>query len=260
MLTKSIRLTDEEASELDDVVQQSGEVEASVLKRAALRGLREDRVDRAVPPQGSCCSSSTCCSFPSGTSSWSSSSLAAGQLRLDAPHQGLENAHPRPAQVVRFNHGPGRVGCARLGEHIFDSDPPFPVLTMMPLVLPCDLPSQQGIAQEGAEALLLFLFRDMQPELDQHLAVVRQPALEFVDLRVGLTPDFFLHELVAPLDQHASIKGGPYSQGVYAPRRGEGCFGLVNVIDEGDKIRVIFSGRNFLNEQKISLKFEVPAK
>ncbi len=64
----------------------------------------------------------------------------------------------------------------------------------------------------------------------------------------------------APLDQHASIKGGLYSQGVYAPRRGEGCFGLVNVIDEGDKIRVIFSGRNFLNEQKISLKFEVPAK
>jgi hypothetical protein len=48
VLTKSIRLTDEEASELDDVVQQSGEVEASVLKRAALRGLREDRVDRAV--------------------------------------------------------------------------------------------------------------------------------------------------------------------------------------------------------------------
>ena len=48
MLTKSIRLTDEEASELDDVVRQSGEVEASVLKRAALRGLREDRVDRAV--------------------------------------------------------------------------------------------------------------------------------------------------------------------------------------------------------------------
>jgi len=48
VLTKSIRLTDEEATELDDVVRQSGEVEASVLKRAALRGLREDRLDRAV--------------------------------------------------------------------------------------------------------------------------------------------------------------------------------------------------------------------
>ncbi len=48
MLTKSIRLTDEEANELDEVVRLSGEVEASILKRAALRGLREDRLERAV--------------------------------------------------------------------------------------------------------------------------------------------------------------------------------------------------------------------
>lgn len=48
MLTKSIRLTEEEARELDDLVRESGEVEAGLLKRAALRGLREDRVDRAV--------------------------------------------------------------------------------------------------------------------------------------------------------------------------------------------------------------------
>lgn len=48
MLTKSIRLTEDEADELDSIVRQSGEVEASVLKRAALRGLREDRLDRAV--------------------------------------------------------------------------------------------------------------------------------------------------------------------------------------------------------------------
>lgn len=48
MLTKSIRLTDEESQELEEVVKQTGEVEASVLKRAALRGLREEREDRAV--------------------------------------------------------------------------------------------------------------------------------------------------------------------------------------------------------------------
>jgi hypothetical protein len=48
MQTKSIRLTEEEAAELDEYVRQSGEVEASVLKRAALRGLREDRIERAV--------------------------------------------------------------------------------------------------------------------------------------------------------------------------------------------------------------------
>jgi hypothetical protein len=48
VLTKSIRLTDDEANELDEVVRLSGEVEASILKRAALRGLREDRLERAV--------------------------------------------------------------------------------------------------------------------------------------------------------------------------------------------------------------------
>src|SRR5205807_6564906 len=48
MLTKSIRLTDQEARDLEDMVRSTGEVEASVLKRAALRGLREERVDKAV--------------------------------------------------------------------------------------------------------------------------------------------------------------------------------------------------------------------
>jgi len=63
----------------------------------------------------------------------------------------------------------------------------------------------------------------------------------------------------APLDQDGSIKGGPYSQGVYKPLRGEGCFGLVTVLDRGDRIRVVYSGRNHFNHEKISLTFEVPA-
>src|SRR5438105_5585103 len=48
MLTKSIRLTEEEARDLEELVRSTGEVEASVLKRAALRGLRDERVDKAV--------------------------------------------------------------------------------------------------------------------------------------------------------------------------------------------------------------------
>ena len=62
----------------------------------------------------------------------------------------------------------------------------------------------------------------------------------------------------APLDQRASIKGGPYSQGVYKTRPGEGCFGYVQVRDDSARITVQFSGRNNLNEEKISLKFSVP--
>jgi phosphodiesterase/alkaline phosphatase D-like protein len=63
----------------------------------------------------------------------------------------------------------------------------------------------------------------------------------------------------APLDQSPSIKGGPYSQGVYKARSGEGCFGYVRVRDDGSTISVQFSGRNHLNEEKISLRFSVPA-
>ena len=63
----------------------------------------------------------------------------------------------------------------------------------------------------------------------------------------------------APLDQEPSIKGGPYSQGIYKVRKGEGCFGLVTVTDEGSEIAVSYSGRNNKNEEKISLKFKVPA-
>ena len=62
----------------------------------------------------------------------------------------------------------------------------------------------------------------------------------------------------APLDQSSSIKGGPYSQGVYKAHPKEGCFGYVQVRDEGGKIEVRFSGRNQFNEEKISLKFSMP--
>ena len=63
----------------------------------------------------------------------------------------------------------------------------------------------------------------------------------------------------APLDQEPSLKGGPYSQGVYKVRKGEGCFGLVTVQDRGDRIDVSYSGRNNKDEEKVSLRFSVPA-
>jgi len=63
----------------------------------------------------------------------------------------------------------------------------------------------------------------------------------------------------APLDQDTSIKGGPYSQGVYRVRKGEGAFGLLAVTDRGDHIDVAYSGRNNKDEEKISLRFSVPA-
>ena len=62
----------------------------------------------------------------------------------------------------------------------------------------------------------------------------------------------------APLDQTPSLKGGPYSEGVYKVKAGEGCFGLLDIQDQGRFISVQFSGRNHRNEEKMSLKFQVP--
>ena len=52
---------------------------------------------------------------------------------------------------------------------------------------------------------------------------------------------------------------GMVGRGIYKPMRGEGCFGLVSVLDRGDHLRVIYSGRNHLNQQKIGLSFDVRA-
>src|SRR5688572_26738228 len=48
VITKSIRLTEEQAAELRRYVDLTGEVEASVLKHAAVRGLKDLRFERAI--------------------------------------------------------------------------------------------------------------------------------------------------------------------------------------------------------------------
>jgi len=61
----------------------------------------------------------------------------------------------------------------------------------------------------------------------------------------------------APLDRPASFKGGPYSHGHYLPKRGEGCFGYVEVHDNGREISVLFTGRNHRDEKRVILGFTV---
>lgn len=63
-----------------------------------------------------------------------------------------------------------------------------------------------------------------------------------------------------PLDQSPSLKGGPYSQGVYRVRDRESGFGLLRITDQGAGIDVTYSGRNNRDEEVISLRFSVPAR
>src|SRR6266581_1087850 len=48
LTTKSIRLTEEEAADLREYLEITGEVEAVALKRAAVRGIRELRLAEAI--------------------------------------------------------------------------------------------------------------------------------------------------------------------------------------------------------------------
>jgi len=63
----------------------------------------------------------------------------------------------------------------------------------------------------------------------------------------------------APLDRNGSIKGGPWSVAPVLPEPGEGQYGLVEVTDRGDRIDVLFSGRNHEGREKLRLAFTVPA-
>ncbi len=56
----------------------------------------------------------------------------------------------------------------------------------------------------------------------------------------------------AALDQSGSIKGGPYSEGAFP---GGGQFGLMQVTDTGDSMVVNWSGRDYLNIERVAFRF-----
>lgn len=59
----------------------------------------------------------------------------------------------------------------------------------------------------------------------------------------------------APLDKHGGVKGGPYSEGVYAE---SGQFGLVTVTDDGgNAVTVTLSGRSYTGQELVSYTFTV---
>jgi phosphodiesterase/alkaline phosphatase D-like protein len=61
----------------------------------------------------------------------------------------------------------------------------------------------------------------------------------------------------APIDQHISTKGGPYSEGIVAE---PGQFGLVTVTDDAGQVTVEFEGKNFAGETVISLRWRSPTR
>lgn len=59
----------------------------------------------------------------------------------------------------------------------------------------------------------------------------------------------------SPLDKSGSFKGGPYSHSFYLPEKGEGCFGWIEVRDDGGRAVVDFTGCNQDGDAKVRLDF-----
>jgi len=67
------------------------------------------------------------------------------------------------------------------------------------------VPVFQGIRFQHLEPPPLFLPADVQPELDNHVAVVGQGVLKIHDVAVAFAPLLFRRHAFHPLDQHPAI-------------------------------------------------------
>jgi hypothetical protein len=59
------------------------------------------------------------------------------------------------------------------------------------------------------------------------------------------------------LDRPGSVKGGPYSGGTFP---GPGQFGLIRIEDDGQTLRLAFSGRDWTGRELVSSQLDVPAR
>jgi phosphodiesterase/alkaline phosphatase D-like protein len=60
----------------------------------------------------------------------------------------------------------------------------------------------------------------------------------------------------AALDRRGNVKGGPYSEGAFP---GGGHFGLMTVTDNGEKMSVLWSGRDYTGAEIVHYVFTIPA-
>src|SRR5215213_3927557 len=70
-----------------------------------------------------------------------------------------------------------------------------------------ELPALVRVFETGLESPFLLVFGDVQEELQDAYAVVREVAFEVVDLVVALPPDLVGHEVFYPHDEHVLVVG-----------------------------------------------------
>src|SRR3954465_4854109 len=127
---------------------------------------------------------------------------------LDLRDHRLDHGDARVSLRVARDQMPDGVRLdAGSRPHVLDRLVVSTALLPIAPVIVGQLPCLEGILLPLLEALQLLLGGDVQPELDQDHPLVRQRALEPVDLVIGAEPLLPGRESLHPLDQHAPVPG-----------------------------------------------------
>src|SRR5512145_2714230 len=133
------------------------------------------------------------------------SSAFTSQALLEGLARGAKDLDPREVLVVARDERPRGPERARAGHHLVHR-----LLVLVPLlpvapVIVTELPALVRRLRALLEALQLLGFRDVQPELHEHDAVLDELILERVDFRVGAAPLGLGREPLDALDEHPPV-------------------------------------------------------
>jgi hypothetical protein len=90
--------------------------------------------------------------------------------------------------IIGFHQRPGRIGCARLHQHLFRSGDVILPFTAIAPILICDLPCFVIGPRAFTETAQLFLLADVHPEFKGDCAKVVELALKLIDLAIRAAP------------------------------------------------------------------------
>src|SRR5690606_36327571 len=102
---------------------------------------------------------------------------------------GSDDYDSRIPFVVSGNHVPRRPRSGRAANHVFVSQPEVVPMRAFPYVAGGKLPVFVRPLDSFEEALLLFLFRDVEKEFTDQDAVAAEIALVIADVLAALLPD-----------------------------------------------------------------------
>ena len=128
-------------------------------------------------------------------------------MACESANQVFEDLHSAESAVIGFDQLPGSIGRTGQGQHLFGGLQIFLVTASLLPIRLIPAPAFEPIVLHARQTALLFLFADVEPELDQHDTIVRELALELTNFTSGRQRSFPVQMSVDAFLQHLSIPG-----------------------------------------------------